>query len=352
MHLIKKITTLILISLLYSCGGGSSTVTEANTSNAKYIGPGSVWNVSLDKSENTFSITRQNDINSAIDNTITGSFTTEANGFIKMTVGASTTGTPAVGSITYAVDIPDYAFVLKMEGVDIPLVMVPSGNCPSADFDSNALMVNNTDGEDATNAAGNFYHTIHLNKATNAITFPKSYDLVNHNLQANEGDSVDVSSCENGVVKLNGGTDGVLFFTNSDGYIAQLIEGGKEEIIYGLSQKSITAKSNFNGDYYGFRYDATNTAKVEAVEFSCVNGVCDGKKLTDGANTISVNLSNNVDTPATGFINGTISIGGNSGSIACAVDISVNNTTTKILSCIAQSPNDNTELYSLILSSK
>lgn len=350
MNIIKKSLILVITLSIYSCSGDNSSNTTT-VNNSKYIGPGSIWNVVLDNDNNTFNITRQNDINSTIDNTITGSFAKDSSGFIKMTIESSTTGTPAVGSITYAVDIPNYAFILKIDNIDIPLVMIPSGNCPTSDFNSNALMVNNTDGEDATNTNGNFYHTIYLNKSTNEMTFPKAYDLVNHSQQADEDDVIDTSSCENGILQIPE-EDSILFFTNNDGYIAQLINGNKEEIIYGLSQKLITAKSNFDADYYGFRYDATNTAKVEAVEFSCTNGVCDGKKLGDAVNNININLSNTVDNPATGFINGTINIGSKSGSIACAIDINTNNTTTKLIACIAQSPDDNTELYSLILASK
>jgi hypothetical protein len=128
---VTSILFVLLIALTFQLGGcgGNSASSGANS----YFGtqsPGDAWSWTITRDSSgsgTFS---------AIDNTsgstYSGTVLTLSNKFLQLTIAVTNDSTVAVGSISYAVEFPNTALIVKPAGdKDALVIAAAQGNCPS-----------------------------------------------------------------------------------------------------------------------------------------------------------------------------------------------------------------------------
>jgi hypothetical protein len=131
----RAVTSILFFLLIASmfqlsgCGGSSSLSSGANL----YFGtqsPGDAWSWTITRNSNgsgTFSA-----INSTSGNTYSGTVLTLSNKFLQLTITATTDSTVAIGSISYAVEFPNTALIVKPAGdKDALVIAAAQGICPS-----------------------------------------------------------------------------------------------------------------------------------------------------------------------------------------------------------------------------
>ncbi|VAW80628.1 hypothetical protein MNBD_GAMMA15-101 [hydrothermal vent metagenome] len=372
---LKPIAALLVAAssaaLIVACGGSSSGASGGSS----YNGPGSRWNVSL-ATDNSFTITRSDTASSPVVLTITGSYTDLPAGFVKLTVGgvvadSAVTDAPSVGDAAYALNVPGYVFFLKPidPTSDQVIPMVASGNCPSSNMLGNWVNVNLEAGASAADPTTSIYGTFGFDVATGAPSLPSTYSLTQSSLGA---DNLSGGTCTDGILILNGGLgtpETEAYLTTNGGAIVRTgIDTPNDETddtyIFALAQETIADVANLADEYAGLLFDAAQPggSQISPVSVSCdVAGACTGTIVSDidantlSINTVSINLVT-VDNPEAGFITGTIEVpsgGGTvSGNLTCMANINAQGSGKNILSCAGQSPDDNTQLFNVLLISK
>ncbi|MEM7293093.1 MAG: hypothetical protein AAF420_06830, partial [Pseudomonadota bacterium] len=131
--------------------------------------------------------------------------------------------------------------------------------------------------------------------------------------------------------------------------------------IFALQEKAITNVANFDGSYTGMVFDGNYSAgdRVIPASMTCTGGTCTGSLWSgpgDAATSSdpwTLTLSGTVDALNDGLITGTITddTTTNTGNAACMVDVDVLGTGEKIVSCVVQSPGDNTQMGNAIFTS-
>jgi len=353
------ITALTILLGVAACGGSSG----GGTTSTAYSGPGSKWDISL-LSNNTFSITHRETASDPIDMTVTGSYTRQANGIVKLTVGAAVNGSggalssPANGDTAWALDVPGYAFMLRpMDASNDQLIpMVVSGGCPTSNLNGNWVTVKTNSGTDATSAGRDFFGTFTYDTTTQTGNLPARYSLANptSNIGAN---SIGNGTCSDGIMSISDGimylaTNGAIVRTGTD----TPADATDDNFIFALGQKSLTTVANLEGSYAGMLFDDNNASgsKINPVKMVCDNaGACSATQFdtdltTELSGSVAFDFSGGTaDTPSTGWINGTITDTG-SGNLSCMIDIDAAGTGKKIASCVGQSPDDNTKLFNVL----
>ena len=154
--------------------------------------------------------------------------------------------------------------------------------------------------------------------------------------------------------------DAVMYLTSNGGAIVHTgavtaNDETDDNVIFALGSKAISAIGNLDGNFAGVLFDeGGSSASILPVTMSCASGACTANIVSDvTAGTLSgdsatLNMSGTVDAPETGFVAGTISSGGGNGSLVCMADIDVLDAGKKIVSCIGQSPGDNTKMFNVL----
>lgn len=353
-------------SLLAGCGGSSS----GDVASVDYNGPGSKWDLSM-KDDGTFHIDHRPDIDSAIDYTVDGTYVRNDSGFVSLTVtGGGGADAPAAGSKAWALEVPGYAMMLKPVDSDQLVAMVKAGECPTADFDANWVIVKqDTSGgnADADNSGRDFAGTFSFDYASQTPGLPLKKALSAGHPSVTSGgiDPGDVV-CENGILNIPGA---VMYLTANGGAIVHT-DGGSpsdeadDSFIFGLSQKQILNASDSDGDYAGMLFDDNmpDGSKINPVALSCTSGTCTGNLVTDistgatSADSVTVTLSGSINEiggdSANGFMTGTISDGAGTGNMICMVDPDAVNSGKKIVSCVGQSPGNTDDMFNVLFVSK
>ena len=349
---------------LTGCGGGSS-IGGTSDSVSSYSGPGSKWDVSLDSTANTFTITHRPDATSAIDMTVNGTFTTLASGFLKLTV-TNSAGTlvplPSAGDEAHAVEIPGYAFILKpLNPADDQLItMVVSGTCPTTDQSINWITANVANAHSASVAGNDFFGTFTWSTATNTAALPTTYDLAGFT-SLGAGSNFPNITCADGIAQPAG--DVTMYLTDTGGAMVHANGGtpadeSDDQFILGFAEETLADLQAYDGDYIGVLFNDNSVAgsKIEAIAATCNNSVCAASNINPDTGvlggTVTVDLSGGLNVPSNGFATGTITIAGNVGNISCMVDTAANGTTKNIISCSGQSPDDTSKLFNIILVTK
>lgn len=356
------ITVAITSVLLVACGGSDDEddeVVGVAEAVSQYAGPGSKWDVTLND-DDTFEITRRPSLNEAIDLTVNGTYETLNSGFLLMTVtSASGTDAPSAGDTALALEAPGYAFFLKPlgEGGDQIISMVTAGECPSADINANWVMVKKSSDANANDEGRDFFGTFNFSAGQGAAMLPSRYALSNgfpdQGMQALSG-----GTCSDGIMEVE---DAVMYLTSNGGAIVHT--GVQEEddasFIFAIAQSEISAIANLDGNYAGFLFDDNNAngQKIELVSMSCASGDCTAQLVEDAeAGTLSeesvtITLNGNPDGLGNGLITGTIRNEG-TGNLACMADTSVLSTNRKMISCVGQSPGDQTKMFNVLFVSE
>jgi len=342
---------------LVNCGGGGSTsTTVASDTTNSYTGAGSQWNNSINDTAKTFTITHQPEANESIDFTINGSFEELDSGFKKLTVSTSTgTNAPSVGSVGYGLEIPGYAFFLQPEESSGELItMVQGGECPTQDLSGNWVTVKNLHDvntstnvgtpADVSSATQDSFGTFNWDLANSKLNLPLKYALSNPTVDLNSSESVDIN-CTNGVAQIPGVT---MYLTSNGGVIvhAEHDSGSgngttDETVITAFSSETLTAKSDFDGNYAGILLssDVSSASSVEALSMVCQSGVCSGDIIDPSTNSpivaagsATLNLTGNINSPSAGFISGTITTKDGIGNMTCMVDTNAASTGKNLMS--------------------
>ena len=341
-------------------GCSSSSSGEADVLNS-YNGPGSKWDVVF-RDDDTFTVTRRANATAAVDLTVNGDYSRLASGFTRFVVSdASGTDAPSAGDEAWGLEIQGYSLMLKPVDPtsDQIIPMINAGTCPSSDFDANWVLVKKANAADATDNGRDFFGTFSYTEATNTPALPARWALDNLFTAQGAGTIAAGPSCADGLMLL---TDAEMYLTENGGAIVHtnLSTPTDSSFIFALSQNAITDINNLDGAYAGilFDEDAAPGTQIKPVAVTCGAGSCTGNVVTDvvnntlSADTVTIGLTGAVDTPATGFVTGTITGNVGTGNLACMADYNALGGGKKIISCVGQSPDSNTQMFNVILVSK
>ena len=347
--------------MIPACGGSGSGDDSSATTATKYNGPGSKWDFTLNN-DGTFTVSKREDSSSPILFTVTGDWVTSSSGFRVLTVtGVTGTGGPSVGETAWAIDVPGYALLLNpMEaGSDQVIPMVVSGECPDEDLTANWVIVKKADSSDATSSSRDFFGSYTYTAASETATLPARYAL--DNAFTDQGsESLGASTCDEGLASVS---DALMYLTSNGGAIVQtqLSDPDESSFIFALQQKAISNVNNYDGSYAGMVFDGNYSSgdRVIPASMTCSAATCNGSLLAGplaGAATSdpwTLSLNGTIDSLAPGFVTGTLTDDGssNSGNVACMIDIDVLGSGKKIISCVGQSPGDNTQMVNAIFTS-
>lgn len=375
-YFLALLATVISSLLLISCGGSSSE-DSATVANA-YNGAGSQWDISL-STDNTFLITHKPSVSTAIDMTINGTYTTLTSGFLKLTitsVSGTSTDKPSVGDTGYGLEIKGYAFFLQpTDSTGEIITMVQSGSCPTTDLTGNWITAKNLHDISATTGLGTSadvssntqdgFGTFSWDNSTSTLSLPTTYALAAPTAAFPTAGFSSTITCTDGIADLSG--IATMYLTSNGGAIVHNESTNSngttdESVITVFAAETLTAASDFDGDYAGvlINSDTSSSDAVQAISVNCSSGTCTGSVIdpetnaapTSGSGTATLDLTGTINSPSAGFINGTITISSASGNITCMVDTNAASTTKTLISCSGQEPGDNTKLFNVLLVSK
>jgi hypothetical protein len=319
-------------------------------------GPGSVWDVDLADGE--FAITKRDGLADPVALTVDGTYADLSTGFKPLTVTSATgADAPEAGDQAWALEIPGYAFFLKpMEaGSSQIIAMVTAGECPTFDIDANWVIVKQSDSDDATNTGRDYFGTFAFDSDTGVANLPGRYALAG-NFAALGPASLTGGQCADGIMEVE---DAVMYLTATHGAIVHVNanDEANSSIIFALPQKSIDGMASLDGEYAGILFDGSMNSgeEVAPLSFSCTNGLCTGAIISDvitgevaPGETATVDLSSSLNVPADGLITGAVN-GDGVGNLACAVDTDALSTGRRIITCVGQSPGDQTQMFNVIM---
>ena len=353
----------ISAGFLIGCGGGSSDDNNSDSSTVSadqtYTGPGSKWDVTLND-DSTFVITRRESASAPVTMTVNGNYVRHDTGFVSLTVSSSSgDGGPDAGDTAWALEVPGYAFLLKPTGDHSSqmIAMVSAGSCPTTDISANWVVVKNSDESDADSSERDFFGTFNFDVDSGTASLPSRYALADDFASQGANEQLPAGTCSDGLMAFE---DAVMYLTSNGG---ALVHTGADDddhssIIFALSQSSISSMSTIDGHYAGMLFDDNmedSGDKIHPVSMDCSNGTCTGTMVMNietGAtsnDSVTINLdASSIDSLGTGFVTGTIVSEEESGSLACMVDDNAAGSGSTIVSCVGQSPGDNSKIFNVM----
>ena len=356
---------LVTAGLIVGCGGSGSSSSSSDSSSSveselNYNGPGSKWDISL-VDDGSFTITRRDSPVDPIDLTITGTYERLSSGFVSLVVGeASGVDAPSPGDEAWALEVPGYAFLLKPVDSDQMVAMVESGDCPEGDFDANWVTVKKHAGSDASSATQDFLGTFAFESATGTPSLPSKHALSAGYPNVTDGGIDGTGTCDAGLMLVGDAPDqAAMYLTANGGAIVQtnIFDDDESSFIFGLQADNIDGTA-LDGDFSGMLFDdnMSDGSQINPVAFSCSGAVCTGNLVTDietgttSADGVTITFTG---TLSDNFITGTIQDSDlNTANLACMADQNANGTTKTIVSCVGQSPGDNTKMFNVLFVSK
>lgn len=359
--------TLLSIITLSGCGGSSSPAASAIES---YNGPGSRWIVDLNSNGN-FTIEHFANGHADTDYTVEGDHQLESSGFTTLTATTVTgTGGPTVGDTAWAIEVPGYALLLKPSSEDRIIAMLKEGDCPTSTFTGNFVVTkkdlvteigaNDINTSGASREGRDFFGSFEFN-VSNGVTTLTNLNALTTGFPSTIGGTplaLPAGTCSEGRVTLD---DSLVYLTASGGAIVHLglatpDNADDDSFLFALPQKAVTDIDNLAGDYVGIIFDDFADTKVQPVSLTCeIGGICTGNLVTNVVTGTTDSGGANLeltatDTPSNGNITGTLTLinGEGTGNLVCAADITAANTSTKVISCVGQSPEDNNYMYNVI----
>lgn len=330
-----------------------------------YGGPGSAYTATL-SDDGTFTITHAPSVGATVTMTITGTYSRLASGFVKLTVTGSTgSGAPASGSTALGLEVPGFALLLKPAGNESEVIpMVVAGQCPTADMTLNWMVTDKDDATSAASTSADYLGVFQYTASTNSATLPNKYALQAFT-SLGSGTVGTLSTCSNGILNFTGGA---MWLTSQGGALVHATGSGptNDQVIVAMPSSTISSTTGFAGSYAGLVFDKTATdgsgnrifpVSVSMTSPSASTMTGTGTKMTDvEANTLSTDSAtltiSSIDSPQNGFMKGTISIGGSTGTMGCMAKANVVDSNKNMMFCIAQSPQNNTKMFNILLISK
>lgn len=328
----KSLVFIVTISLtllaVYSCSGRGASESDS------YIGPGSDWRTTINN-DGSFTF-----VEAIASLTLTGSWQPQVGPFKKFTVETSSnTGSVAVGSEAFGLDIPGVAFILKPLSGTQMISMVKSGECPTDDGTMNWIITKYDGAPDFSSV--DLFGTFQFTAASNSATLPYKYKL--DGTVFGTSDSLGSFNCADGKATVAGGT---MYLHE----VGALVNTTSNQFIIGFLQSEIGQISNLDDTYYGLLFQES-TGSVQTVKgvltanTLTVTDIDTSTGLTNG--TVSASLTvNAVDTPQNGFVQMTIG----SDTVRCMANPDIASSGKKLLFCVAKDPaGTTTQLYNLLL---
>ena len=334
-HYIYLSLLLVVVAMVWACGDGSSSSSATTQS---YAGPGSQWTSAI-SSDGTFTL---NESESSL--ILSGTWTETDGGFKKLIVTSSSdTGSVALGSTAFALDIPGVVLLLKpLDGTQM-ITMVKSGECPQTDVTSNWIMTNSN-----TDMGADILGTFAYTAATTSATLPARYQLDGTDIGASALGSF---SCSSGTATIS---DARMYLTQNGSAIVHsgtdtAADETDDAFIMALPASQISSLSNLDGNYRGLVFaDNTGADELFPVAITLNNGTGTGNEIDADtgvtSDPVSVNFTS-VDSPSDGFINGTI--GGS--TVRCMANTDVNASGKNFVFCIGENPGETGKLYNLLM---
>ena len=360
----------VVVGALTFVGCSDDSKSSEFTGTANYTGPGSFYDLQLDNDEGTFTLAVKEDSQAADpDFTVTGSFVRHDSGFLTFTVEEvdpeDAPEGPTAGDTADGFEIPGYAFILKPTGSDenhvIPMLI--SGECPTADFDANWLIAQNDDpGRDASDAMQDWFGTFSYDHSESKGTVSEKYSIAAPDTDLLDPNEIDVSSCDGGLLHLDeGGGDLVDMWLTKNGAMVHAYGAGHSSTILALPRPSDALDlADFEGTYSGLVVQgAHDDAEIFPVKLAMSDdGTGSGSRITDietdatESEEAEVELTDAQATIEDGWFTGTISIGADTGNLACAGNTGIGSLAKNLLFCIGQSPDTPSNHFILLFVSR
>lgn len=350
--------------LLVACGGSGSSSSDSGAAaqggTTAYNGPGSKWDITLADAGN-FTIERRESPVDPVTLTIEGTYERLDSGFVSLEVGsANGTDAPNPGDAAWALEVPGYAFLLKPIGGDQMIAMVTAGECPTGDLNANWVMVKKNFGSDATSATQDYFGTFAFDGATSTPSLPTKRALTTGYPLVTDGGISGSGNCEDGLMLVGDPSDqAAMYLTESGGAIVQtnISDEADSSFVFGLQADALEG-ADLDGNYAGMLFDDNMSEgdKISPVSLGCESGVCTGALVTDieagtlSSETVTVTLTG---TLSGDFITGTIQDSdSNMGNLACMADQNAAGSDKTIVTCVGQSPGDNTQMFNVMFVSR
>lgn len=266
------ITTFVTLGTAAFVAQGCGSSTNAGSNPINYIGtasPGDVWNFTIDRPAGTFSGTSDGGHPGVTTSqvTVSGSLTSFANGFLKLTVttSSSNSGITVDGThnIAYALEVPTVALIVQPANGGPVITSIYNGGCGAlsgAGFNYvRAGFGNKTYNVGTADAYGSA--TMNGNSSAPQITGGSSNSITGTSLGFTPPGT---GSCSNGTITFPGGITGIV--TTASGGIMILDQGaGKGGIVVfggnSLGAADVASKT-FNGLIFKNNSSSTQAIKV------------------------------------------------------------------------------------------
>ncbi len=338
-------------------GGGNGGGTENEVT---FVGPG-MWELELNRRDETFVMERRTEPGAEADLTISGTYEQLSSGFTRMNVTDVSDTAAQLKSAFNAVEISDEYVVLQPveNNSDQIITMVVAGECPENDLSGNWITYDTTTAADATAEDQGFFGTYTFAVSSGIGVLQTRYNLENYEAVSNLV-TLDGEACDDGiseadtVVQYVSPNSGAIVHSNTD-------NTDTSQLLFVMDTKEIATRADLNSEHYvGFYYDSTFSASAQSipVSISCDNGDCEMREVENiesGQESTSV-YEISFETPggiAEGFVTGIITDPqDNQGNIACSVDNDFLDKGEIVWACAGQSPTANAEFINLFITTK
>ncbi len=322
MRMLQKLFSIVvLFTGLVWVGCTGSGGSSSSSSNGSYAGPGSKWTAEF--TDGSFVVRKYaNAAATSPDVTVNGDYEELSTGFRKLTVTSATgTGAPSSGVEAYGLDIPGLAFFLKPAGDanSEPIVMVKSGDCPTANFTGNWIAADfeaGTTTDDTQDAFGTASFTINgASSSANIVrlTFETGTTLSPNSL------SFDSANCSGGVLDVGGGVE--MYLTTAG---AALVKTPGSKIFAAPAGSSAVTQSDLAGTYSAIAFVSDNPSQKQIPVKLVIptSGTATATEIdvdTDAPGSGSVDFSSfTAVSGSPGLFTATATMGSDTGKINCA----------------------------------
>ncbi len=326
-----------------------------------FAGPsdGASWRLSMSKTAESFTLTKRPTPTSNIEYSVNGTFERLDSGFVEYTI--TTTPLPsAISSATFVgVEVAESGVVLfPVETNDYEFMpLVPYDDCPESDLRINWLAFDSQ--SDATNVdhyyAGEFRYLL----SSEAIRLTDGVALQDFNVNA-DFESIDSATCSSGIAQTDDGDQ----YLSSTSAVIEFDEDSYARVL-ALPRTSVGEVADLDGEYVGFARKYSNIESIDYASASCSAGLCDVYYQTDVDNITQANrqyrlemVADQLDYPANGMLQGTLTRMDEfrqTGHTLCIANTDLlpdDSDAPRMLSCVAQSPQNPQFLVTLLLVSQ
>ncbi|MFT7560465.1 MAG: hypothetical protein ACI93R_002385 [Flavobacteriales bacterium] len=361
------LSTVLCLPFLTSCDAGYDTTgtdsdtDDDTTSDELFAGPsdGFSWALSLDDDGNSFVLTKKVTPSSTANTArMTGSFRDDDEFFV-LSISSALPSTVTSATIT-GIKISDDIIVLSSFDSALngeTLALIENADCPSSDLSLGwQTLQSEADTEsDEIGFYGNFTYT----QGNTTASLGAQHPLNDATISLNATSTSDLE-CADGVAEHD---DGDHYLSSSAvAIVEQLGTNYRRHIAF--AHDDIDAVANLDDDYFGIMRDKEPDDNL-LIKLACSAGECTLSEVIDHEDTSTLTdrytlsfTEDDIDEPGDGFLTATLTVIDNvvtnppSAKASCMANVDFptsSSATLKVLSCVAQAPDDNTKLLSFIV---